>query len=148
MSVQKRLYVSGQYNIVYVRKWTYCIYVQPQNCLTKMQVVMKMECPYLSAVSDRRICRLMVGQRLDGELDDFDISHYCKGNPNYCFFFRSYSSRTQVTGQPEKNEPKKPNVPIVSIGSIVLNEPIQPDEPSSKQSDKLLKLKRFLHRII
>lgn len=107
-----------------------------------------MECPYLSAASDRRICRLMVGQRLDGELDDFDVTHYCKGNPNYCFFFRSYSSRTQVTGQLEENEPKEPNVPIVPLASIVLNETTQSEEPSSKQSDKLFKLKRFLHRII
>ena len=125
MSVQKRLYVSEQYNILYVRKWTYSIYVQPQNCLTKRHVVMKMECPYLSAASDRRICRLMVGQRLDGEVDDFDVSHYCKGNPGYCFFFRSYSNRTQVAVQLEGNEPKKPNALVVPMASIMLNEPNQ-----------------------
>ncbi|MFB0514952.1 MAG: hypothetical protein ACETVQ_05180 [Candidatus Bathyarchaeia archaeon] len=106
--------------------------------------VIKMECPYLLIDPSRKICRQMTEQGLDGELDDFDVNHYCKGNPNYCFFFRFYNNRIQVTGQPEENEL---NVPIMPLTSIVLNEPIQHDEPSSKQSDKLLKLKRFLRRI-
>ncbi|MDH5783062.1 MAG: hypothetical protein OEZ35_05295 [Candidatus Bathyarchaeota archaeon] len=100
-----------------------------------------MECPYLLIDPGRKICRQMTEQGLDGELDDFDVTHYCKGNPNHCFFFRFYNNRIQVTGQPEGNEP---DVPIVPLAPIVLNEPIQLDEPSSEHSDKLLKLKRFL----
>ena len=87
----------------------------------------------------------MLEQKLDGELDDFDVTHYCKGNPDYCFFFRSYNNLTQVAGQPEKNESY---VSIVPMASVMLNEPTQSDETSSKQSDKLFKLKRLLHRIV
>lgn len=104
-----------------------------------------MECSHLLNDPSQKICRQMIDQGLDGELDDFDVTHYCKGNPNYCFFFRFYSNRTHVI---EESEAYESDLPIVPIGSIVINEPIQTDEPSSKQSDKLIKLKRFLHRIV
>ncbi len=105
--------------------------------------VIKMECPYLLIDPSRKICRKMTEQGLDGELDNFDVTHYCKGNPNHCFFFRFYNNRIQVAGQPEGNAP---DVPAVPLAPIVLTNPIQPDESSSKNSDKLLKLKRFLRR--
>ncbi len=107
MTVQKCLYVRNAIIHLYVRKKTYCIYVQPQNCTTKIQVVMKMECPHLSPASNRRICRLMVEQGLDGELDDFDITHYCKGNPSHCYFYRTCSIQKPVIKQLEENKPEK-----------------------------------------
>ena len=71
---------------------------------------MKMECPYLSAAPEGKICRLMVEQRLDGELDDFDITHYCKGNPNYCYFYRSCSLQKTAAEQLEENKSEKMQV--------------------------------------
>lgn len=104
-----------------------------------------MRCPYVFIDSGRRICRQMTEQGLDGTLDDFDITYYCEGNPNYCFFFRFRNKQTQVTEQLEEN---KPDAPIVPYGTIVLGELDQPEELSSKQSDKLFKLKRLLHHIV
>lgn len=71
---------------------------------------MKMECPYLSAAPKGKICWLMVEQRLDGELDDFDITHYCKGNPNYCYFYRSCSLQKTAAEQLEENKSEKMQV--------------------------------------
>lgn len=67
----------------------------------------KMECSYLSATSEGKICRIMVDQKLDGELDDFDITHYCKGNPNHCYFYRSYSVQRATNKQLELSRSKK-----------------------------------------
>lgn len=107
MTVKKCLYVWNGIILLYVRKWTYCIHVQPQNCTTKIQTVMKMECPYLSVAPNGKICRLMVGQGLDGDLDDFDITHYCKGNPNHCYFYRSCSGQKTADKQREESAPRK-----------------------------------------
>jgi len=51
-----------------------------------------MKCPYLSS-SSKKICRRMVEAGLDGEVSSFDIEHFCRGNPIYCYYFRSSSSR-------------------------------------------------------
>jgi len=100
-----------------------------------------MDCPYSSVTQNEKICRLMEVQGLDAELDDFDLTHYCKGNPNHCFFFRSCNNRTHIARPSTETQL---DVPLVSI---MLNEPIEPDQSSSKESDKLFKLKRLLHRI-
>lgn len=47
-----------------------------------------MECPYISVAPNQKNCRLMTAQGLEGELDNFDVTHYCKGNPNHCYFYR------------------------------------------------------------
>lgn len=108
--------------------------------------VEKMECPYILIDLGRKICSQMTEKGIDGELDDFDVTHYCRGNPNHCFFFRFYNNQIQVAGQPEENESDVPILPLIPFAPVVLNRSIQPDEPSSKHSDKLLKLKRFLRR--
>jgi hypothetical protein len=135
------LICSEVYNIVVCPKVDILYLRTTPKLSNKNTKVIKMECPYLFIDPGRKICRQMTEQGLDGELDDFDVTHYCKGNPNHCFFFRFNNNRIQVTGQSEGNEP---DVPIVPLAPIVLNEPIQLDEPSSEHSDKLLKLKRFL----
>jgi len=137
------LIFSEVYNIVVCPKLDILYLRTTPKLSNKNAKVIKMECPYLLIDPGRKICRQMTEQGLDGELDDFDVTHYCKGNPNHCFFFRFYNNRIQVTGQHEGNEP---DVPIVPLAPIVLTKSIQPDEPSSKYSDKLLKLKRFLRR--
>jgi hypothetical protein len=70
-------------------------------------MVMKMKCPYLSDGSKEKICSLMIKQGLDGELDDFDITHYCKGNPNHCYFYRSYKVQKPTNEQLEDRKPEK-----------------------------------------
>jgi len=46
-----------------------------------------MKCPYLSEAS-KKICVKMLELKLKGELTDFDIRHYCTGNPIFCYYFR------------------------------------------------------------
>jgi len=108
--------------------------------------VVKMGCPYILIDADRKICRKMLEKGLDGELDDFDVTHYCRGNPSHCFFFRFYNNRIEVSGQPEENDLDVPIVPLIPLAPVVLDRTIQSDESSLKHSDKLLKLKRFLRR--
>jgi len=50
------------------------------------------KCPYLSS-SSKRVCRRMVEEGLDGEVSSFDIEHFCRGKPLYCYYFRSSPSR-------------------------------------------------------
>jgi hypothetical protein len=50
-----------------------------------------MECPYLS--SSFRICKKMIEDGLDGAVSSFDIKHFCRGNPFYCYYFRSHPSK-------------------------------------------------------
>jgi len=50
------------------------------------------KCPYLFS-NPKRICKRMVEAGLDGEVSSFDIEHFCKGNPIYCYYFRSSLSR-------------------------------------------------------
>jgi len=50
------------------------------------------KCPYLSS-NPKRVCRRMVDAGLDGDVSSFDIEHFCRGNPIYCYHFRSFPSR-------------------------------------------------------
>jgi hypothetical protein len=109
---------------------------------------MKTECPYLLEESGKKTCKQMIEHGLDEELDDFDITHYCRGNPNYCFYFRFFSGKEQVT------EPQQESVsenPTVLASTIVLHEASKPNEfqeSFSDESDKFSKLKRLLHNLV
>jgi hypothetical protein len=46
-----------------------------------------MKCPYLSNAS-KKVCVRMLEHKLEDELTDFDIRHFCDGNPIYCYYFR------------------------------------------------------------
>ena len=44
-----------------------------------------MQCPYLSNENE---CIKMLEEKLIEDLTDFDLKHFCKGNPAYCYYFR------------------------------------------------------------
>jgi len=46
-----------------------------------------MKCPYLSSASKKE-CVKMLAENMNGELTDFDLKHFCDGNPVYCYYFR------------------------------------------------------------
>ena len=50
------------------------------------------KCPYLSN-SPKRICLKMVEAGLDARVSQFDVKHFCMGNPNNCYYFRFSSQR-------------------------------------------------------
>ncbi|MDH5437699.1 MAG: hypothetical protein OEX76_02230 [Candidatus Bathyarchaeota archaeon] len=35
-----------------------------------------------------KTCAMMTKEGLNGNLSDFDIKHFCKGNPILCYYFR------------------------------------------------------------
>ncbi len=49
-----------------------------------------MKCPY--ARNSPLKCIRMIEKGLDGKVSDFDVQHYCDGNPVNCYFYRLPSS--------------------------------------------------------
>lgn len=49
-----------------------------------------MKCPYLSSASKKK-CVKMLAENIDEELSDFDLKHFCDGNPVYCYYFRLHA---------------------------------------------------------
>jgi hypothetical protein len=45
-----------------------------------------LKCPY--AKNSNPKCERMIEQGLDGKVSDFDIEHYCNGNPINCYYYR------------------------------------------------------------
>ena len=45
----------------------------------------------------------MLELKLKGDLTDFDIRHYCTGNPIFCYYFRL----PQIEKEMKENEKKK-----------------------------------------
>ena len=60
-----------------------------------------MKCPYLSEAS-KKVCVKMLELKLKGDLTDFDIRHYCAGNPIFCYYFRLL----QIEKEMKENEKK------------------------------------------
>lgn len=60
-----------------------------------------MKCPYLSEAS-KKVCVKMLELKLKGDLTDFDIRHYCTGNPIFCYYFRL----PQIEKEMKENEKK------------------------------------------
>ncbi len=90
----------------------------------KYKKVIKMECPYLSVTQKAKICSLMVEQGLDGKIDDFDITHYCKGTQNHCYFYRSFGVQKPVAEHLEESKPEKIQVAFCDEPSMLrLEEP-------------------------
>jgi len=48
-----------------------------------------MECPHLAVNEGKKFCKKMKEAGTDGEVSDFDIQHYCQGNPVNCYYFRT-----------------------------------------------------------
>lgn len=71
-----------------------------------------MQCPYLSTNRGNKTCHRMLDLGMDGEVTDFDIEHFCEGNPVCCYFFRV----SLDSSEPQKNE-----APKAKIGRLVRN---------------------------
>jgi len=68
---------------------------------------MPMQCSHLFVNDKVKICKKMVEAGINGEVSDFDVQHYCHGNPNNCYYFRN--SEKQTTEQSEKTLKQKLN---------------------------------------
>jgi len=49
--------------------------------------VKRMQCPYLSSTSKKE-CVKMLAANIEEELSEFDLEHFCDGNPVFCYYFR------------------------------------------------------------
>ncbi|NIR86182.1 hypothetical protein GWO13_00885, partial [Candidatus Bathyarchaeota archaeon] len=46
---------------------------------------LRAKCPNLRP---DKTCTRMIKEGLDGNISDFDIKHFCDGNPILCYYFR------------------------------------------------------------
>lgn len=76
-----------------------------------------MKCPYLSEAS-KKVCVKMLEHQLEDEITDFDIKHFCDGNPIYCYYFRLPAIEAKET-------------PIDEITQIPLNASTIKEKPNS-----------------
>lgn len=58
-----------------------------------------MRCPYLSDAT-KKVCVKMLEAQISGDLNDFDLRHFCDGNPIYCYYFRLPQLQNQT--RPER----------------------------------------------
>jgi len=84
----------------YMKRDTYTFHVCLKldilyNCLTALQVASSMQCPYLSNKEGKKTCQRMSEEGLDGEVSEFDMQHFCAGNPVCCYYFRTLSKQTK-----------------------------------------------------
>jgi len=106
-----------------------------------------MECPYLSEGSDERVCNQMINQGLDGELDEFDIKHYCKGNPNHCYFYRTCEAQKTTNEQHVDSKPEKIQVVFYDeLSKLKLGEAEIPVDSDNPLHFKLAK-RGFRHKV-
>jgi len=55
-----------------------------------------MQCPHLFVNDNVRICKRMVEEGIDGKVSDFDVQHYCQGNPVHCYYYRAQGEYTKA----------------------------------------------------
>ena len=60
-----------------------------------------MRCPYLSNAT-KKVCVKMLEAQVSEDLNDFDIRHFCDGDPVYCYYFRLPQLQKTQPIQPEK----------------------------------------------
>jgi hypothetical protein len=60
----------------------------------------KMKCPY--ARNSPLKCIRMIEKGLDGNLSDFDVQHFCDGNPINCYFYRAPLPKEKEKGLRQK----------------------------------------------
>jgi len=48
-----------------------------------------MTCPHIVIKAGKKVCKRMIEDGLNGAVSDFDVNHYCKGNPIHCYYFRT-----------------------------------------------------------
>jgi hypothetical protein len=82
-----------------------------------------MKCPYLSNASKKK-CVKMLAENIDEELSDFDLKHFCDGNPIYCYYFRLPALQAAAKLSKDKvsleKVPKEVPLPTASLKSISL----------------------------
>jgi hypothetical protein len=89
-----------------------------------------MKCPYLSSASKKE-CVKMLAENMGGELSEFDLKHFCDGNPVYCYYFRLpatlSASRLQKTGAELENIPGDPLLKKLTLDAqLKTDRPVQP----------------------
>lgn len=67
-----------------------------------------MKCPYLSSASKKE-CVKMLAENMDAELSEFDLKHFCDGNPIYCYYFRLPA--LQAAARPSRTEASLEKLP-------------------------------------
>jgi len=56
----------------------------------KERKYLQAKCPHLHS---HKTCAMMVKDGLDGNVSEFDIKHFCDGNPLLCYYFRMSSRK-------------------------------------------------------
>lgn len=104
------------------------MYVKQQNCSTSKQQCTKMKCPYLSSASAKE-CVKMLAENMGGELSEFDLKHFCDGNPVYCYYFRlpaaQSASHLQKTEAELETTPSKTSF----LRKLTLDAQLKTDRP-------------------
>jgi hypothetical protein len=73
-----------------------------KNVQQKNRKTRKMQCPYLET-NPKRTCRKMLEAEVDEAISDFDLTHYCEGNPICCYYYRLSTTQDNLeTPQPTK----------------------------------------------
>jgi hypothetical protein len=62
-----------------------------------------MRCPYLSNAT-KKVCVKMLEAQISGDLNDFDIKHFCDSNPIYCYYFRLPQLQKTTENQTEPEQ--------------------------------------------
>ena len=70
----------------------------------------------------------MSAENIDEELSDFDLKHFCDGNPVYCYYFRRPALQKTMP-------PSKPEAPPTDI-------PIKFSPPTALEKDDLSEMER------
>jgi hypothetical protein len=63
----------------------------------------------------------MLEENMDEQLSNFDLKHFCDGNPVYCFYFRLPTLQASVKLSTTKSISKLPKeipLPKTSVGGI------------------------------
>ncbi len=58
-----------------------------------------MQCPHLKFDQGKKICLKMLEEGLDEETSDFDLKHYCRGDPTCCYYFRTSLQGMMTNGK-------------------------------------------------
>jgi hypothetical protein len=57
----------------------------------------------------------MLAENMDGELSEFDLKHFCDGNPVYCYYFRLpalQAARAQLSKAEKPLEKLPKEIPV------------------------------------
>lgn len=89
-----------------------------------------MRCPHLSVASKKECVRMLEAQ-MSEDLTDFDIEHFCDGDPICCYYFR-LPNLQRATEDPSGPEEKL-------LLSLTPNEPNMQQKPPSSLKELLFK---------